>query len=200
MTVRRVGVGWRWAGRGWRLAVGRAGGGWRWAGTAAAARTSSHPWHDAATRTASAQRNERGRQRNVGLSSVPALCRPFKLSVPPCLETPCKYVKAPPPPPRINVSSFFPLFFFFHFMFPSPSIYSFIFFPRFLHVRVRACNFFPPLPPPHTFRPVIIAQLENDGNARRRLFSYFLLFRFIGKYTTPSGRLQTPRHVDVEFT
>lgn len=40
---------------------------------------------------AGAQRNERGRQRNVGLSSVPALGRSFKLSVPPCLETPCKY-------------------------------------------------------------------------------------------------------------
>lgn len=87
---------------------------------------------------AGAQRNERGRQRNVGLSSVPALCRPFKLSVPPCLETPCKYVKiasvavafhkrsflstflflflffSPPPPhpPQNAVYVFFVLFFF----------------------------------------------------------------------------------------
>lgn len=51
------------------------------------ARTSRAHGGDA---NAGAQRNERGRQRNVGLSSVPALCRPFKLSVPPCLETPCK--------------------------------------------------------------------------------------------------------------
>lgn len=82
---------------------------------------------------AGVQRNERGRQRNVGLSSVPALCRPFKLSVPPCLETPCKYVcnsaSAAAVAYKYSFFSFFPfvvyLFsFFFHSRHPCACVFS----------------------------------------------------------------------------
>jgi len=97
---------------------------------------------------ASAQRNERGRQRNVGLSSVPALCRPFKLSVPPCLETPCKYVKIASAAVVVVcvVQTFFPLHFIFISIFSlplplpkkMPSIYfSFYFF--IIRITFRKC-------------------------------------------------------------
>lgn len=145
----------------------------------------------AATRTASAQQNERGRQRNVGLSSVPALCRPFKLSVPPCLETPCKYVKARPPSRR----SFHYLFFFFILCSPR-RLFILSFFSPVFSTSVCVRKFFFPLPLPSIIPPPgIITLLENNDNARRSLFSYFVLSLL--ENTTPSGRLQTP-HVNME--
>lgn len=109
--------------------------------SAAGERIVQHHGDDA---NAGAQRNERGRQRNVGLSSVPALCRPFKLSVPPCLETPCKYVKIASAAVAAVcvVQTFFPLHFIFisiFFLPPSPQKNAgYLFFVLFFsHVRAH---------------------------------------------------------------
>jgi len=122
---------------------------------------------------ASAQRNERGRQRNVGLSSVPALCRPFKLSVPPCLETPCKYVKIASAAVAVVcvVQTFFPLHFIFISIFSLPLPVSpknkcrlFIFRFIFSHVRVRVTSLHPPphrICPP-TCRPAVCTHRSVD--------------------------------------
>lgn len=133
--------------------------------------------HHGGDANAGAQRNERGRQRNVGLSSVPALCRPFKLSVPPCLETPCKYVKIASAAvvAVCVVQTFFP----FHFIFISnffsllppqkkmPFIYfSFYFFPTSMRFT------FLPLPVTSTLCPYIHSVFAHSYTI---LYYYLLL-------------------------
>lgn len=91
---------------------------WGWAGGTFRRMRARH----SGDANAGPQRNERSLQRNVGLSSVPALCRPFKLSVPPCLETPCKYVKG-----AAIASVLFSSYFYFFFILCSPRRRLFIF-------------------------------------------------------------------------
>lgn len=127
----------------------------------------------AATRTASAQQNERGRQRNVGLSSVPALCRPFKLSVPPCLETPCKYVKARPPSRRS-----FHYLFFFSFYVPLAVYLFFHFFPPFSPRPCACVNFFFLFPSLQSFRHPVLSHYSKITTTHAVLYFPILFFRY----------------------